>query len=105
MKDVKEIAKDNKLTNYVRESMQELTKVTWPTKNQAIRLTIIVLGFVFVFAVFLAGTDLLANRGYSELLEWATKMNRPSAVETIDVPVSADAPIELPVDFPVDFPN
>lgn len=79
MKDVKEIAKDNRMTNYVRESMQELTKVTWPTKNQAIRLTIIVLGFVLVFAVFLAGTDFLANEGYAELLKWAAKLSAPPA--------------------------
>ncbi|MBT3704731.1 preprotein translocase subunit SecE [Candidatus Peregrinibacteria bacterium] len=79
MKDVKEIAKDNKLTNYVKDSLKELTKVTWPTKNQAVRLTIIVLGFVFVFAIFLAGTDFLANKGYAELLEWAAKLSAPTS--------------------------
>jgi preprotein translocase subunit SecE len=71
MKDAKELAKNNKITNYVRESLQELTKVTWPTKNQAVRLTIIVLGFCLVFSVVLAGIDLAASSGYTELLNFA----------------------------------
>lgn len=71
MNEVKEIAKNNRFTNYVRASLQELTKVTWPTKNQAVRLTGIVLGFCLVFAVFLALVDFLANEGYTQLLKWA----------------------------------
>ncbi|MFA4891582.1 MAG: preprotein translocase subunit SecE [Candidatus Gracilibacteria bacterium] len=71
MKDVKEIAKNNVITNYVRGCFYELTKVTWPTKNQAVRLTIIVLGFCLVFAVFLAGVDFFANEGYMKVLDWA----------------------------------
>lgn len=65
--------KDNKITNYVRESFQELNKVTWPTKNQAVRLTIIVLSFCLVFAAFLAGVDFLANEGYTKVLDLAFK--------------------------------
>jgi len=65
--------KDNKVTNYVRGSFQELTKVTWPTKNQAVRLTIIVLGFCLVCAVFLAGIDFLASEGYTQILDFAFK--------------------------------
>jgi len=53
--------------------MQELTKVTWPTKNQAIRLTVIVLGFCLVFAVFLTGVDFFANEGYTKVLDLAFK--------------------------------
>ena len=68
-KDLKGLVKDNRFTNYVRDSLQELTKVTWPTKNQAIRLTIIVLGFCLVFAAFLAGVDFVANKGYTEILK------------------------------------
>lgn len=63
--------KDNKVTNYVRSSFQELTKVTWPTKNQAVKLTVIVLVFCLVFSIFIAGIDFLANLGYTELLKLA----------------------------------
>jgi|GEM_PF-976067 preprotein translocase SecE subunit len=83
MKDVKEKAKNNVVTNYVRESMQELTKVTWPTKNQAVRLTAIVLGFCVVFAAFLAAVDYVASTGYTEVLKFAAQNAAPSVEETI----------------------
>ena len=35
--------KKNPLLNYFQESYEELKKVTWPTRNKAIRLTGIVL--------------------------------------------------------------
>ena len=102
MKDVKEIAKDNKVTNYVRESMQELTKVTWPTKNQAVRLTAIVLGFCVVFAAFLAAVDYAANKGYTEVLEFAAQNAIQSSedVAPLEIDVSGaetdtGAPIEI----------
>jgi preprotein translocase subunit SecE len=71
MNEIKEIAKNNRFANYIRDSFQELTKVTWPTKNQAVRLTGIVLGFCLVFSIFLALVDFGANEGYTWLLKWA----------------------------------
>jgi len=68
MAEVKELAKNNRFVNYLRDSYYEMTKVTWPTKNQAIKLTAIVLGFCLVFSVFLTGIDFLANEGYTYLL-------------------------------------
>ncbi|MBP7832728.1 MAG: preprotein translocase subunit SecE [Candidatus Levybacteria bacterium] len=47
----------NAITNYIRTSFEELTKVVWPTKNQAVKLTIIVLVFCVVMAVTLAVVD------------------------------------------------
>jgi len=45
------------LTNYIRSSLQELTKVTWPTQKEAIRSTIIVLVFCLVTAAIFAVLD------------------------------------------------
>lgn len=70
--ELKEIAKKNRITDYFKGSLQELTKVTWPTKNQAVKLTIIVLGFTIVFALFLTLVDFAANKGYLELLNYAS---------------------------------
>lgn len=70
---VKEVVKNNKITNYVKGSFQELTKVTWPTKNQAVKLTAIVLSFCLLFSIFLTVVDFLANRGYFELLKLSVK--------------------------------
>ncbi|MFC1616562.1 preprotein translocase subunit SecE, partial [Patescibacteria group bacterium] len=58
--------KENALTSYIKSSFQELTKVVWPTKNQAIRLTIIVLIFCSIIALFLASFDF----GFSKLFTY-----------------------------------
>ncbi len=59
------------LTNYIRSSFEELTKVVWPTKNQAVKLTIIVLIFCLLVAIFLAAVDYGFGYGYDYLLKLA----------------------------------
>ncbi len=56
------------IKNYLKNSFEELSRVTWPTKNQAVRLTIIVLVFCFIIGLALMGIDLLFNAGYEYLL-------------------------------------
>ena len=56
------------IKNYLKNSFEELSKVTWPTKNQAVRLTIIVLVFCFIIGLALMGLDLLFNEGYEYIL-------------------------------------
>ncbi len=58
----------NAFTDYFVTSFQELRKVTWPTKNQAIKLTAIVLGFCLFMAIVLGLIDGLFNFGYKYLL-------------------------------------
>lgn len=58
----------NSLIRYFSGSYQELRKVTWPTKNQAIRLTAIVLGFCLFMALVIGVIDGLFNYGYKFLL-------------------------------------
>ncbi len=52
------------ITTYVRESLQELRQVRWPTQQQAIRLTVIVIGFIIVASLFFGIVDL----GFSEII-------------------------------------
>lgn len=44
---------DNPLVRYFRETRGELRKVTWPTRDEAWRLTLIVLAVTAAMAVFL----------------------------------------------------
>jgi preprotein translocase subunit SecE len=60
--------KENAVTRYVKGSLAELTKVTWPTKHQAIKLTGIVLVFVLLTAIFLATVDFGFNAIYTYIL-------------------------------------
>lgn len=62
--------KENIVTNYIKGSLEELGKVTWLTKKQAIKLTIIVLIFCVVVAVFLGVLDL----GFSTLFEYVISL-------------------------------
>ena len=50
---------------FVGEVYSELTKVTWPSREDAARLTLLVLGVSAVVGAFLALWDL----GFSELVE------------------------------------
>ncbi len=56
------------LTKYLKNNFEELTKVVWPTKNQAIRLTVIVLIFCVIVAVFLGFTDFLFTKLYGYVI-------------------------------------
>lgn len=60
--------KQNALVSYLRESLEEFKRVTWPTRNQAIRLSAIVLVFVLVAAIFIGAIDFVFNLGYTQLL-------------------------------------
>lgn len=51
----------------IAEVWSELTRVTWPSREDAARLTLLVLGVSAVVGVFLALWDL----GFSELVERA----------------------------------
>lgn len=50
---------NNKLTNYLRESYQELKKVVWPTKQETTNHTLLVIGISLGVAAFLGALDFL----------------------------------------------
>lgn len=52
----------NPINTYVQEAVEELNQVRWPTRQQAIRLSIIVLGFVFASSFALGFVDYLLNK-------------------------------------------
>ena len=60
--------KENAVTRYVKGGLEELGKVTWPTKNQAVKLTAIVFIFVLIAAVFLTFVDFGFNWVYTYIL-------------------------------------
>jgi len=51
--------KDNAIVRYVRETRVELRKVQWPTRQETIRLTQIVLAVTIGMGVFLWLADVL----------------------------------------------
>jgi len=49
--------KENFLVRYFKETRAEIAKVTWPTREEGIRLTIVVLSVTIVSALFLFAVD------------------------------------------------
>lgn len=58
----------NRLIQYFVDSFHELGKVTWPTRNRAVNICILVVVFVFISAAVFAGIDFIFNQGYQYLL-------------------------------------
>lgn len=54
--------KPNAIVRYLRETVAELRKVNWPTRQEATRLTFIVLVVVGVMSAYLGLADALFTR-------------------------------------------
>ena len=59
-----------KIIDYFKTSKKEIKKVTWPTREQLIRDTIIVLVVSGILTLFLGGLDYLLNIGLQELIKF-----------------------------------
>lgn len=78
------MAEKQQSKGYLRSSIEELRKVTWPTSNQLVRITTITIGFVIVSALILA----VLNFGLGFISKTFVNI---APVET----QSTDAPFEL----------
>lgn len=47
----------NKLVNYVKGSIEEMKKVTWPTKKETYRYTLLIIAISIAVAIFLGSLD------------------------------------------------
>jgi len=57
-----------KLVTYVKESISELKRVSWPTKKQATAYTIIVLAMSIGMAILFSLLDRVFNLGLQNLI-------------------------------------
>lgn len=53
----------DRLINYIKASIEEMKKVTWPTKNETYNYTLLVVGISVALAVFLGSVDYLFTKG------------------------------------------
>jgi preprotein translocase subunit SecE len=58
-----------KLNNYFKESVAELKKVTWPSKKETYRYTLLILGISLLIAIFLGTLDFIFNLGFTSLIK------------------------------------
>lgn len=58
----------NKLITYVKASITEMKKVTWPTKKETYNYTVLVIVLSLVVAVFLGALDFVFNFGFKFII-------------------------------------
>jgi len=51
----------NKILNYIKASIEEMKKVTWPTKKETSNHTMLVIGVSLAVAAFLGALDYIFN--------------------------------------------
>jgi preprotein translocase subunit SecE len=54
--------KENAIVRFYRETIGELRKVSWPTREEATNLTMIVIIVLVVMAIFLGTVDWIGGR-------------------------------------------
>jgi preprotein translocase subunit SecE len=60
--------KENRFVRYFKQTRAELRKVTWPTRREAVRLTLIVLGVTVAMAAFLGVIDFVLTSAFALFL-------------------------------------
>ncbi|MCC7197045.1 preprotein translocase subunit SecE [Candidatus Peregrinibacteria bacterium] len=75
--------KPNPIADYLESSVQEIRKVTWPTRQQAVRMTVLVIGFCLVAALILGAVDFVFNFGYRKLIEVSPAGSQPSILDQL----------------------
>lgn len=58
---------------YIRESKEELEKVTWPTRQQTLRYSLLVVAASVGMGLFFAALDASLNLGFEKLIGLTTK--------------------------------
>ena len=49
------------VTNFFKETKQELNKVTWPTREELWQATVVVIFTTFILAVFIGAVDFVLS--------------------------------------------
>ena len=52
---------------FFRDTIAEMKKVTWPTRNEVVGTTIVVIVTTFVFALYLWGCDIVFSKAIDYL--------------------------------------
>jgi len=65
---VREVQRENRIVRYVRETRAELRKVVWPTREEALNLTGIVVVTIIVMSAFFGIIDFFLTALFRFLL-------------------------------------
>ena len=68
----KQLSAMNSITTYINGAIEELRQVRWPTRQQAIRFSAVVIAFVAVSAVVFGAIDF----GLSQIIQTLLQFSR-----------------------------
>jgi len=63
---------------FVKEALQELRKVTWPTRMAVLKMTIGVMVVSALFALFIGIVDVGLSKGIESMLAWVGQFQQQS---------------------------
>jgi len=58
----------SKITTYIKDSITELKKVTWPTKKETTNYTLLVIGISLALAAFIGIIDYILSLGIQQVI-------------------------------------
>jgi len=58
----------SKIVNFLKEVRIELKKVNWPTRQQTLKYTLVVIGASLVVAIYLGGLDFILKALLNRLI-------------------------------------
>jgi preprotein translocase subunit SecE len=83
------------ITTYVRSSLAELKKVTWPTKEKTMRYSMLVIVVSLAVAMFFATLDF----GFSRAITYVLSQGQRQAAPPVEEPVIPDLePVDVDVE-------
>lgn len=73
------------MIKYIKNSIKEVQKVTWPKKEDALKLTIITLIFTLLTTLGLTLVDKVLNAGYQTLLDISPTTFDSQEIPNLDI--------------------
>ncbi len=58
-----------KISNYIKDSIAEMKKVTWPTKRQTINYTLLIIGISLILATLIGIADYFLTLGFQQIIK------------------------------------
>ena len=58
----------DKILNFLKDVKIELSKVSWPTRDQTVQYVLVVIGLSMAIALFLGGVDLILQLGLNKFV-------------------------------------
>ncbi len=84
----------DRVRNYFRASKEELFAVTWPTRQDIMRYTGLVIATVIVFGLFFTALDFVVNKGIQAILSSKTAQTVAPETATSTLPIDV-APVQV----------